>query len=45
MKKKTKKLTVEVTGQKGGKTTLKKHGKAHFKAMAKKRWAKTKSKK
>jgi hypothetical protein len=29
---------------KGGKATLKKHGKQHYKLMAKKRWAKSRSK-
>jgi hypothetical protein len=28
--------------KKGGATTLKKHGKKHYKAMAKARWAKSK---
>ena len=46
MKKKTKsKLTASDLAQKGGEATLKKHGKSHFSAMAKKRWAKDKKKK
>ena len=37
-------MTVSDFAKKGGKATLKKHGKDHFKEIAKKRWAKEKSK-
>jgi len=36
------KLTASDLAKKGGAATLKKHGKAHFRAIAKKRWAKVK---
>jgi hypothetical protein len=38
-------LTASDLAKKGGKATLKKHGKSHFSAIAKKRWAKEKKKK
>lgn len=41
-KPKKQKLTVHATGRKGGETTLKKYGKAHYRAIAKKRWEKVK---
>lgn len=47
MKAKTKKqsnLTASELAKKGGTATLKKHGKSHFSAIAKKRWAKVKKK-
>lgn len=37
-------MSVSDFAKKGGKATLKKHGKGHFAAIAKKRWAKEKSK-
>jgi len=42
-KPKRRKLTVHATGKKGGQATLKKYGKAHFRAIAKKRWDKEKA--
>lgn len=41
--KKKRSLTVKTTGKMGGQSTLKKHGKSHFSAIAKKRWEKVKS--
>ena len=41
---KKRKLTVEATGKQGGLATLKKYGKKHYAAIAKKRWEKVKSK-
>lgn len=32
--------TPQAVGRKGGKTTLKKHGKKHYQEMGKKRWSK-----
>lgn len=40
---KKKKLNVQDIGRKGGKTTLKKHGKDHYKKIARARWAKQKA--
>lgn len=40
-----KKPTIEEISRKGGKTTLKKYGSAHFKKLAAKRWDKEKQKK
>lgn len=45
IKAKKKKLIVSDIAKKGGEATLKKHGKAHFSNMAKKRWEKVKNKK
>jgi len=42
---KKKKLTASDLAKKGGKATLKKHGKDHFSKIAKKRWADEKKKK
>lgn len=35
-----KKLTVNEVSKKGGQATLKKYGKAHYRAIAQKRWGK-----
>ena len=35
-----KKLTVNEVSKKGGQATLKKYGKAHYRAIANKRWGK-----
>ena len=43
-KKKEFKMTAADLAQKGGKATLKKHGKDHFSKIAKKRWAKERAK-
>jgi len=43
--KKTKRLTASDLAKKGGLATLKKHGKPHFRAIAKKRWDEVKDKK
>jgi hypothetical protein len=40
MKKNALSEAAKLIAQQGGRATLKKHGKKHYKAMAKKRWAK-----
>ena len=44
MKKNTLSEAAKVIAKAGGVATLKKHGKKHYKAMAKKRWAKANTK-